>query len=301
MPSASIAALIFFLHHAPAALRINHVISRIGESLFRNVPSRFPGNCGHAVRDSDIDAAKTTYRNRGRAVPLLAGTAGLVSIIDGEQLAKTAQKADVLIELHIRPGQFQVPGQVVAAIYGGDPGDTCRAEFGKAFAIAKLRTPSQDNEFLADELTEIAMRALSPGINDPYTAIACMEWLGAALSRMAETDDPLPFRRAEHGDFRLYAEPYGFAEYLQGTLGRIRQVSAVNVRAAEGHLQALASAAVGAQGNEAAMAALRSEAAALVDQAEIALAGPDLEAVRRAADLLRQALESCPPALDKFR
>ncbi|MGB3723110.1 MAG: DUF2254 domain-containing protein [Pacificimonas sp.] len=298
---ASVAALIFFLHHAPAQLRINQAISNIGESLLKNVSTRFPANCGYPVRDVDVDTARKAYEDRKSGFPLKAQTAGLVSIIDGNALARSAAKAGVLVTLRIRPGQFQTPGQAIADIHGGGLDDACLDELRSAFAVAKLRTPSQDNEFLADELTEIAMRALSPGINDPYTAIACMEWLGAALSRMAEAEDPLPYRRAEGGGFRVYAEPYGFADYLQGTFGRIRQVSATNVRAAEGHFHALALAAVGTEESDVAMTALRAEARALLEQAEIALSGPDLMAVRHAAETFDAALALTPPALDKFR
>ncbi|MBV7255930.1 DUF2254 domain-containing protein [Pacificimonas sp. WHA3] len=302
----SVAALIFFLHHAPSALRINQAISKIGESLLRNVSTRFPANCAFAVNEMDMAAARRTYDARADAVPLRANQAGLVSIIDGGKLCEAAARVGALVTLRIRPGVFQVPGQVIADIHFGDGkgaqlSDEALGELRSAFAIAKLRTPSQDNEFLADELTEIALRALSPGINDPFTAIACMEWLAAALGEVARTDDPVPYRRHEDGDFRLYAEPIDFAAYLQGTLSRIRQVSAANVRAAEGHMRSLALAAVGAAENKEAMRLIRDEARALVAQAELALAGPDLAAVHDAAERFEAALASTPPALDKLR
>jgi|TARA_R100000501_G_scaffold16352_2_gene29731 uncharacterized membrane protein len=299
---ASVAALIYFLHHAPSALRINQAVSKIGRSLLKNAGTRFPGTCGHAVCPEDLDAAAARYQARGPSFPLFAAEAGIVSIIDGEKLSLIAERADALVVLRTRPGDFLVPGQPIADVHAmAVPEGDCLNELRSAFAVAKLRTPSQDIEFLADELTEIAMRALSSGINDPYTAIACMQWLGAALAEIARTPDPIPYRRSEEGGFRVYVEPLGFASYLEGTMGRIRQVSATNVRAAEGHLAALAHAAVGAVDNERAMGALEAEARALLAQARIALDGPDLKAVEACGARFDTVVSESPPALDKFR
>ncbi|MEM8827485.1 MAG: DUF2254 domain-containing protein, partial [Pseudomonadota bacterium] len=298
---ASVGALIYFLHHAPSALRINQAISSIGETLLANAATRFPASCGYPVEDTALDAASARYEGLDSGRPLLARTTGTVSIIDGEIMAKVAARCGTIVSLRIAPGVFQTVGQPVADLHGGEVDDDDEEALLDTIATAKLRTPSQDIEFLANELTEIAMRALSPGINDPYTAIACMEWLGAALAEIARADDPSPYRCTEDGDFRLYAKPLSLEAYLTETLGRIRQVSARNVRAAEGHLRSLAMVALGAGDQPDAMAAVRAEARALVALAEIALSGPDLDAVRGTARRFDAALAAEPPALDKFR
>ena len=295
----SIAALVFFLHHAPAGLRINQVIANIGKSLIHNIDDRFPGNCGHAVTGERLVAARRAYEERGEGVPLTAKRAGTVSIIDGDELSRAAARAGIVLTIRTRPGAFVVKGQVLADVHGPPPNAAWRAELRDAFATAELRTPRQDSDFFADELVEIALRALSPGINDPVTAVACMEWLSAALGRIAADAPPSPHRGRKGGEFRLYAPVRPFSDYLTATMGRIRQASATNVVAAEGHFRALAAIAVPAPDREDMLSEVRREAKALLDQAGAALTGPDLMAVRQSAERFDAALAERPVALDK--
>ncbi|MGB7404374.1 MAG: DUF2254 family protein, partial [Pacificimonas sp.] len=218
-----------------------------------------------------------------------------------EKLSNIARDMDVLVTLRIRPGQFQIEHQVIAEIHGdADLDEQRRDEIGDCIVSAGLRTPTQDNDFLADELVEIALRALSPGINDPITAVIAMEWLGAAFSLMASTDEPCSYRGTEDGDFRLYVPDRPIGVYLEQTFGRIRQFAAKNVRAAEGQLRSLALAAVASTDNEDAMALLNVEAKRLVDQAMLSLKGPDLQSLQAVAEQFDRALAARPIAMDEF-
>lgn len=293
---ASVAALVYFLHHAPATLRINHAISSIGGTLLANIETRFPANCGQAARGKRMEPPPQGEPTQ----QLLSAKAGILSIIDGERLAEEAAAAGVVVVIRARPGQFLSTGQAMADVYGPILSDRRRNDMVGQFALAKLRTPSQDNEFLADELVEIALRALSPGINDPVTASACFDWLGASLGRVAGSEPPTAWRGPQDRSARIYAQPLAFPAYLERTFGRIRQPASGNVHAAEAFLRGLATIGVEGRENTAAMRLVVEQARALLAQAELALAGPDLESVHLYARRFDAVLAERPVALDKF-
>ncbi|MBZ6377201.1 hypothetical protein B5C34_06110 [Pacificimonas flava] len=292
----SVGALVYFLHHAPAALRINQAVANIGETLLRNIATRFPANCGYPA----APPARPETLWTGTSTPLLAGASGRLSIVDGARLAAIGGRCDVHVRLRVRPGEFVPEGRALADIYGPSPADAERQQMRDQFALAKVRTPSQDNDFLADELVEIALRALSPGINDPVTAAECLDWLGAALGRLAGNEAPHPWRGTKSGDFRVYAEPEGFAEYLAKTFGRIRANASSSVFASEAYLKALATVGVEGGSNARAMSLVREEADHLLFDARLHLMGADLAQVEKARRSFDLAIGAVPAALDKF-
>ena len=94
-----------------------------------------------------------------------------------------------------------------------------------AFVLGSQRTDAQDIEFAVHQLVEIAVRALSPGVNDPFTAIACVDRLGSALSRLARRDPPSPCRYDEQKRLRIVAPPATFPAIVDAAFNQIRQYS----------------------------------------------------------------------------
>lgn len=86
----------------------------------------------------------------------------------------------------------------------------------------------QDTRFLIDELVEVGTRALSPGVNDPFTAITCLDWLGTALSEAAQRKLPCPHRVDRHGELRVIAPPLTFAGFVDRGFGQFRQYLATD-------------------------------------------------------------------------
>ncbi len=81
---------------------------------------------------------------------------------------------------------------------------------------------TQDVKFAITQMAEVAVRSLSPGINDPFTAIICVDWLSAALSRIAEREAPSPYHYDDSGNLRLITEVITFTELLDTAFGSIR-------------------------------------------------------------------------------
>lgn len=106
-----------------------------------------------------------------------------------------------------------------------------------AFIIGYRRTPEQDIECPVNQLVEVAVRALSPGINDPYTAIACIDRLGAALCHLAGREFPSGCERDENGHMRIISKPVSFSGVANTAVDQIRQYGresvAVSIRLLE--------------------------------------------------------------------
>jgi uncharacterized membrane protein len=97
------------------------------------------------------------------------------------------------------------------------PADTGAFErrLAAAFIVGGDRTSQQDAAFAVQQLVEVALRALSPGVNEPFTAITCIDRLGQGLSRLAVRAMPSPVRADDTGAMRVVARPRTFAELLE--------------------------------------------------------------------------------------
>lgn len=293
----SVMVLIFFLNHAPSNIRITHVIAVIGKQALEDIDKRFPNAFGEGEQRKDADARLT-----GHPVAVVRATkTGYIQIIDEESLFDAARQSDSVITLRTRPGQFIHKGVRIADIYAVDAIDekTIKAVI-RAFASDDGRTAAQDLEFLLDELVEIALRGLSPGINDPFTAMAALNWMAAIIAALAARDMPASRRTDEDGKVRVVVLSQSFESYVSRTFGAVRQSAATNTEAAVGQLRAIASSAAGADGRHEHLSVLRKEAACLVAAARLALGGPDLERVLSAYGAFDRALGETPPAMDEF-
>lgn len=120
-----------------------------------------------------------------------------------------------------------------------DFGDTFRHEVNETIITGRRRTPRQDAECALEELVEVALRALSPGINDPFTAISCLDYLAATLGRAAEREMPQRIRCDEAGVPRIELEPTTFANLMDTAFNPIRQHGCQCVAVAIRMVQAL--------------------------------------------------------------
>src|SRR5690606_11094881 len=102
----------------------------------------------------------------------------------------------------VRPGDFIIQGAPLIELKvkdGNAVPDDAREKLSTAAVLGDKRTFIQDIEFALQELVEIAVRALSPGINDPFTACTCVDRLAAGLAKMATRGDPPHFLNDAQG------------------------------------------------------------------------------------------------------
>lgn len=221
---ASIGVLIYFIHHVPESIHAGTVSAEIGKDLSHRIDKVFPSMVGEGGKDTEYDADLDLPADfHSRAHPVLAAGSGYIQYVADNSLIRVAKEKDILIRLQYAPGDFVQKGRILALAYPGDRlGDSGESDIMDCFAWGRKRTQVQDIMFLADELIEISARALSPGINDPFTALNCMDWLGSSLSNLAQRQTPSPFRYDEQRTLRVIARPMSFSYFADAVFDRMR-------------------------------------------------------------------------------
>lgn len=265
--SLSVAVLVYFLNHIPSSIRINTVLKGIGSRLLDEIEELFPDeNKGqHAGKAPD-------------GTPVSALDTGYVQAISFKRLERLAKRENGKLKLAVRTGDFVHPEVTIAYWADMDVVDDCPDdEVRAAFTLGSMRTPSQDMQFLIDELVEIGLRALSPGINDPFTAVTSVHWLGAATAELARRN--LTRSYASNGEEpRLVLLEDDFEHFVARGFGAMRSGVATNRIAALVTFDALVDAA-STLDDEDRRAVIKQEGELLVTQAREHLVGPELDAV----------------------
>jgi uncharacterized membrane protein len=208
---AAVGALSFYIHHIPESINIMNLTAKIGNKLHRAVNMMLDEEDRRGREELDavgIEAWRPAPQDE-TATLVCAETAGYLQQFDLQSLADLAREARIQIILHRAPGDFLVSGETImsARPERDDTGSIAKRMRG-CYAHGANRTDVQDVLFLSDQLVEVVGRALSPGINDPYTAMLCLNWLRAGLvafarrppAQPAKRDDPVLYRRVTFED-----------------------------------------------------------------------------------------------------
>lgn len=242
----SIGVLIYFIHHVSVLIQADEVVARVGRELEDGIGRLFPDHLGSPGREPEKAPGENelpaTFDQGARSIGALDD--GYLQLIDNDALMALARKKDLLFRLERRPGHYLVKGQMMLMAWPADrvTEDLVR-ELNEAFVFGNQRTATQDVEFSFQQLVEIAVRALSPGINDPFTAIACVDRLGSALCLLAKRDMPSPYRHDQEGRLRLVTPGSTFAGIVDTSFNQIRQSARSNPAVAIRMLDAIAQAA----------------------------------------------------------
>lgn len=221
---ASIGVFIYFIHHVPESIHASNVAAGVGRELNEQISTLFPATVGRGIPEDDYDPRTDVPDDfiEG-AAPVPADGNGYIQHIDEAGLLETATELDLLLRLEYRPGDFVVPGRSLVLAWPGERVDEAAVRrIRSAFAWGRQRSQRQDIRFLADELVEISARALSPGTNDPFTAITCMNWLGSALSNLAQRELPGAHRYDDARSLRIVVQPITFAGFAGDVLEALR-------------------------------------------------------------------------------
>lgn len=223
----SVGFLIFFIHHVSSSILAENLIARVASELEQGIERLFP----EAIGDSVTPAAKETQPlPETESFALLAPESGYIQAIDGDRILRLATENNLVVRLHRRPGDFVPRETRLAEIWPKEEASRAAvAEMLDAYYFGRTRTPTQDVEYSIDQLVEVAVRALSPGINDPFTAITCLEWLGVALIRVGDRRMPSRYRCDDDGNLRVVSDVTDFRGLASSALDQIRQYGCTSV------------------------------------------------------------------------
>lgn len=223
---ASVGFLIFFIHHIATSIIAENVIARVANDLHRAIDRLYPEKAGHGAPANEANAA-VELKNPKR---VLADQSGFIQAIGVDELLELAREKDLVLRLRRRPGEFVAESSVLAEIFPGAKGDAGMPEAVLSNVyFGRHRTPVQDIEYSIDQLVEVAVRALSPGINDPFTAISCVEWLGAGLIRVVGRKLPSRNRCDEDGRLRIITDATDFDGIANAAFNQLRQYGSKSV------------------------------------------------------------------------
>lgn len=215
----SLGVLIYFIHHIASSIHAEHVVDTVARGLSEAVDRLCPEQ-EEALSEDDGDCGSAT----GAAVAIYSGADGYIQAVDERGLVNLADDEDLLLRLRCRAGQFVVCGEIMAQVDARVGIEPALAEkIRRHFLIGRRRTDEQDPEYGIHQLVEVAVRALSPGVNDPFTAISCVDWLGATLTKIGRRGLRSPRRRGKSGALRLVTDPITFAGMLSASFDQIRQ------------------------------------------------------------------------------
>lgn len=214
-----VALLIIFIHNTTASIRIDNIIATAGLGLCKSIERHFPDPISTATNNS-----KDVFEYPEECYLVMAPNSGYIQGIDKHGLVELATHNNVTIQLEHRPGDFIVEGSLVAKVWATKcPDKKVEEQVHTAIFIGRRALSEQDVEFEIRQLVQVAVRALSPGINDPFTANICLDHLGAGLALLAKRALPEPYLRDGQGTVRLVLNRPNFSTISASAFDPIRQ------------------------------------------------------------------------------
>ncbi len=216
-------ALIYYIHHVSTFIQAPHIIQDVTDdflaAIARIYPPKEKRTTPRAAEDTD-----TIVTNRKCIEEVRCDSSGYVLSIAVDLLFKIATDHNATIDVQIRAGHFCVQGETLLKIYSQKGVDMdCRERCLGAVKLGIQRSPTEDPEFALNQLVEIGIRALSPGINDPFTAINCIDRMGAALVFLASRSLPITSLYDDGGVLRLRFVVDQYEQLVHSAFDQFRQ------------------------------------------------------------------------------
>ncbi len=216
--------LIYFIHHTATAIQLPEVIASIARDLAQGIDAETAARAPHGlVNGPGLDVLQARLDRAGQVIT--APASGYLRFVRHGTLTRIAAENDAVIRLHHRPGHFLTRGHPMATVWPPNAAGTIGRRLERVQITGPLRTLGQDISFGIDQLAEIAIRALSPAVNDTFTALTCIDWLGDSLCKIAVDWDPQTCHRDGTGQIRLITAPVSYERLVQRSFEKIRQAA----------------------------------------------------------------------------
>lgn len=238
----TLAVIVYYMHRVAHSMQAQNVASDVADDLDLAIRRLFPEQIGKPSEEADPKIfSNATWDQAIENFPsnvlskVYATSDGYLQAIDDDTLINCATQQDLKIRIRVQPGDFLREEQLLLETLPSDPDSTepideeIDQKLAKSFLVGNLRTTQQDVECAVNELVEIGLRALSPGVNDPFTAMTCIDRLSGALKRLAKRQMPDEIRCDAEGTPRIYAKNHTFGSIIDAAFNQLRQNSKTNV------------------------------------------------------------------------
>jgi len=202
--------VVYFMHHIAMSSQASQIISEVAADISKNLDTLYPASVGETAPEP------TPVRLPGEPSSVFHDDRdGYLQTFDTDRLIAFAREHDLVIRLLVQPGDFLIKGDEIATVFGvGDSETDLENELRRRIILGSRTTISQNLRSGLEELVEVAARALSPGINDPFTAMMAIDRLTAALAHLADRDFPETVRSDDGGSVRLILPSEGYRTLL---------------------------------------------------------------------------------------
>ncbi|WP_438024875.1 DUF2254 domain-containing protein [Sorangium sp. So ce233] len=225
-----VAFLVFFIHHVASSIQASNIAGAVSREAIRTIEHLFPEALGEHPGEDRDEPAPEIPAARWRPVP--ARHTGYIQRVDEAGLLRFACARRAVVRMEKAIGEFIIQGTPLVSVAGGEGAggrsdeDTARA-MDELYVIGGHRTADQDPSFGVQQIVDVALKALSPGINDTTTAVTCVDYLSAILARAAGRR-PVSPHRFDGGELRVIAQVVTFEVLLDVAFGAIRRNAAGN-------------------------------------------------------------------------
>ena len=221
--------LIVFIHHIALSIQASTILANIAEETIAAMAAMFPLMDEPSLAEQpqpDADAAALADTLTWVAVPAL--TSGYVQNIDHAALLRFACEGKLVVRVERAVGQFVIADTPIFSVAGGSASVPTARALQATIAVSRYRTIEQDPAFGVRQLVDVALKALSPGVNDTTTAVMCLDYLGAIMATMARRAIASPYRY-EAGELKIVSVAPDFATMLGAAFDQIRRSAEGNV------------------------------------------------------------------------
>lgn len=225
---AGIGVLIFFIHHIAYSIQASTILQRATAETLAEINILYPQTVGIGPAETPA-APPDDILDQNLWHVVKATQSGYLEMTGGEALSAFAEDYDTVVRLEYLIGDFVVEETPLASVYGKDPpSEGAARRLRRAISIISYRTIEQDASFGIRQLVDVALKALSPSLNDTTTAIMCVDHLTTILGRLIQRKMESPYR-IKDGQLRVIAGRPGFGDLLTECVEQIRQNASGNV------------------------------------------------------------------------
>lgn len=223
----ALGVLIYFVHHVSSSIQADVIIARVGAELDSSILELVKA-------DDDENGGELPNSPEREWATVRATHDAYIQAVDHDSIVEEAGRRDAYVELCRAPGSYVFCGAPLMKV--SPPHEAEDAEWVRDnIAVGNVRTPTQDVRFSLHLLVEMALRALSPSLNDPFTAISCIDRMSAALAQAGSFRMRKGVWRDGEGTARLSIPPVGFEDLVVDAYTQIRQ-SSTGIHAVAVHL-----------------------------------------------------------------
>lgn len=210
--------LVYFIHHIATRIQISTIIATIAEETTARIQAEW--------REEEEEASES----HDHALPdrparvITARTSGNLQLVDAEGLREVAEELLLVVRLEVRPGEWVQEGAALFSVWPAEAADDELADrLSDRLTLGDQRSLEQDAAFGIRQLVDVALRAVSPGINDPTSAADCIQRIGQVLVAAGTRRQPERCVHGDDGSIRVFVPRRDFAELTELAFDQMRQ------------------------------------------------------------------------------